>query len=283
MEQKLLLKKFEHRFIFFVSNFYRINSIKMEKFHAGYGKKTEEGKSFIWGSYELSVDYQKYGKKELVAGKKVFHRGFSYILQDGSIDNIPGNLICEAGFKYNSTPVSSSLFPFLGRIKYIPFKITVTVDGSIEAVPDRAGSPPGKSITQEKDSKSADDYVGYGNNAYGSVEAGKAALGGTATEDFFRMIFEEQAQESIPAKEAFKAGEMEREFEKETVAEPVAADLIAMEKKKRTARSSLSVPDSGYYNKYKYYYEGLLKAGSVDNMKKIGNRGGSIRKYKKPS
>ncbi len=281
MEQRLLLKKFDHRFIFFVSNFYRIVSIKMENFRAGYGKKAGEGDSYIWGSYELSVDYQKYGIKEIKAGKKVFRRGFSYILHDGSMDNnIPDNLICEAGYNHNSAPVSSSLFPLLGRIKYIPFKITITVDGGIAAVPDRAGSESGKSITQEReDSNSADTYAGRGN----------IAQGGVAADDFFRMIFEEHAQEDSPTKDIFQAEESGRETDKEESerksgrAEPVAADLMAMEKKKRIARSSLSVPDSGYYTKYKFFYDGLLKAEPVENMKKLKNKGGSSRKYKKPS
>ena len=73
MEQKLLLK-IRTQVYFFVSNFYRINSIKMEKFHAGYGKNRREEKLYL-GSYELSVDYQKYGKR-IGSGQKVFHRGF---------------------------------------------------------------------------------------------------------------------------------------------------------------------------------------------------------------
>lgn len=283
-----MLKKFEHRFIFFVSNFYRIVSIRMENFRAGYGKNAGEGKSYIWGSYELSVDYQKYGIKEIIADKKVFRRGFSYILHDGTMGNIPGNLICEAGYNHNSAPVSSSLFPLLGRIKYIPFKITITVDGSIAAVPGRTSFESSKSVTQEKETNSADDFAGRINNAQSSAETGKAAFGGNAAEDFFRMFFEEHAQEDTPAKDAFKAeeitGEIAREIARETFKEePVAADLITMEKKKRIARSSRSAQDSGYYNKYKFFYEGLLKSEPAEKMKRIENKGKSTRRYKKPS
>ena len=76
MEQRLLLKKFEHRFIFCLK-LLPYSIYKDGKFSMPVTGKMQGGKSYIWGSYEQR-DYQKYGIKEIIADKKYFAGVFLY-------------------------------------------------------------------------------------------------------------------------------------------------------------------------------------------------------------
>lgn len=131
--------KFKHKHSFFVINLREIISIKMENFHASQGVKTTWDQLFIWGSYNLIVSYLKYRQKEKMIMEKVLTKFFFYIFpfsHDYAAKEAKSkkNLICEAKYTYMITPVFLFLFPLLRKIKFIPFKVTVLVQGEINAV-----------------------------------------------------------------------------------------------------------------------------------------------------
>ncbi|MDO9534684.1 MAG: hypothetical protein Q7J85_04980 [Bacillota bacterium] len=93
--------------------------------------------SFVWGRYDLLINYKVYqGKKEMLRSKE-FSRGFSFALNDSILhveeieEVVDENLRCETSFSHGVSPISFGLLPLLSKINYLPFKIDVTVNGSI--------------------------------------------------------------------------------------------------------------------------------------------------------
>lgn len=131
---------FTHNYYFIVTNLIKITFIRMENFRANMGRRPGSEHSIVWGRYNLLINYQIYqGKKEMSRSKE-FSRGFSFALNDSllqveEIDGMEENLRCEYSFNHGVSPISFGLFPLLSKINYIPFKIDVTVHGSIVNVP----------------------------------------------------------------------------------------------------------------------------------------------------
>ena len=129
------LIKFKHKHTFFVINLWKIVSIQIEDFFAGQGDKPSHEQLSIWGSYNLVVKYLKYQKGEVVTSEKILSKGFSRVFTPSpdyfseEVTKLKRNLTCEAEYNYRTTPVSLFLFPLWSKIKFIPYKVTIIVQG----------------------------------------------------------------------------------------------------------------------------------------------------------
>jgi len=231
------LLKFKHSYSFYILNLGEIVSLKIEDFYARQSAKTARERIFVWGSYDLIVRYWKYRKKEKITQEKVLAKGFSYVfppLADypcEAAEQSKENLICEADYDYRITPVPLFLFPLLSRVKFIPFKVAITVQGKIISI----GAL--KDAAEEKDS---------------SLEKYKISL-----ED----NLENAAEEVIPSKE-------ERPVEcsaKKEVTSSQQKDLIAQEKQK--VATGIPAPNPQYYRTYRLFYDHFYKntAGKIES------------------
>jgi len=133
--------EFSHNYHFMVTNLVKVTSMRIEKFRASLGRRPGGEQSFIWGRYNLFVNYQVYeGEKEREKSKE-FSRGFSFALNDGLLqveeieEMVDENLRGEFSFSHGVRPISFGLLPLLSKVNYIPFKIDVTVNVSIVNLP----------------------------------------------------------------------------------------------------------------------------------------------------
>jgi hypothetical protein len=252
------LVSFKSRYGFFVINFLQITSIKMENFHASQGKKTGQEQNFIWGSYDLLIDYVKYHKKEEVPQMKIFSRGFSYIISSsadfGCEDSgeIKRNLICEAEYNYRITPVPFFLFPLLSKIKFIPFKVTVTVQGKINAV--SSENVPKKEHELEKNNTCEENKTEEVPVIIAAETTERESLIEGITEEV-PLIKEEHPEETVVVKK--------EKIQKQK-------DLIAQEKKK--VHTNVPVPNPQYYKTYRLFYEQFYQNQQVKGNAKKKSR-----------
>jgi hypothetical protein len=251
------LVNFKHKHSFFVINFWEIVSIRIENFHASQGEKPAQLQSFIWGSYNLVISYLKYHKKEKITREKVLPRGFSHVFTPSTdfvceeSGELKRNLICEAEYSYRITPVSFFLFPLLNKIKFVPFKVAITVQGKINAVP--LGNVPEKEHELEENNTFAE-------NKTKEVFVIKAEET-TEREGHSEAVTEEAAftkefnrpKETVVAKEETVVEKKEKAQKKQ--------DLIAQEKRK--VHTTVSAPNPQYYKTYRLFYEQFYRDQQV--------------------
>lgn len=266
-EKVYSLIKFKHKHTFFVINLWKIVSIQIEDFFAGQGDKPAHEQLSIWGSYNLVVKYLKYQKGEVVTSEKILAKGFSRVFTPSpdyfseEVAKLKRNLTCEAEYNYRTTPVSLFLFPLWSKIKFIPYKVTIIVQGKINAVP-LTGFPE-KTVKTNADSIPAEN-ISMEVPVTRSVETLekeallKGAAGGLASRgekpvvgDFFPSERVERTEESLGAQK-----EQKRRQE----------DLAAREKQK--IATGIPVPNKKYYNTYRLFYDHFYRDQQAGESKK---------------
>lgn len=292
--QRNFLYCFQHKYSFCVPNFSEIISLEMKNFRARLGKRSGQGQGqgqgFLWGNYELCVLYRRFAKGEEVTEKKVFPRSFSTFL-----DTLPfpagENLVaekiiftCVARYNTSIAPLFLTFFPLLGRLDYLPFKISVEVIGDIFSVPYSAPTEQESSSWPEffREVAVKEAATAAGELAAAVKEAAAVAevkekkfLQATGEENIYLEKIVPMEEEFLPDKGLLGEQEVTKEeaptasftvnvpFRGQAVSPEImpkenkdeqGGDLIAREKK-RKARMREPSPDPRYYKTYRLFYE----------------------------
>ena len=197
----------------------------MKNFRARLGKRSGQGRGFLWGNYELHLLYRRFAKGEEVTEEKVFSRSFFTFLDTPPFpveENMGAekiNFTCDARYNTSIAPLFLTFFPLFGRFGYLLFKVSVKVIGDIFSVPMMEEFLPNKGFLGEQE-----------------VTKEEAPTAFFTVNDLFR----EQA--GFP-------GIVSKENKDEQ-----DGDLIAREKKKKAKMGEPS-PDPRYYKTYRLFYE----------------------------
>jgi hypothetical protein len=224
---------FSHNYRFMITNLIKITSIGIENFRASLGRRTGGEQGFVWGRYNLLIKYRVYqGEKEILRSKE-YSRGFSFALNDNMLpveeieEMSEEKLDCQFSFSHGVRPISFCLLPLLSKINYIPFKIDVTVNGSIVNVPLKTDV---EEISLLKGALTCEDIS---NNE--SMDSEKPL-----PETQMEKHKEEVSDESF-----ISAVKIEKENNNDT-------DITSREKKNKAAVPSLSLQ---YYKKHQLFYD----------------------------
>jgi hypothetical protein len=311
-EQINFLHCFLHKYSFYVPNFSEIISLEMKNFRARFSKKSGEEQGFLWGSYDLYLLYRKFVQGEEVTEEKIFPRNFSSLLDTPSFpagknpEKEKINFTCTARYNTSIKPLFLTFFPLLGKLGYLPFKISVEVTGDIFSV---ACSVPAEQesrrrLEASREESAAEEAEAAVDEPEAAVEEAEAAAEDSEVaaevkeKKFIQTTGEEGFYREIPGMEEFfsnKAPFWEAEVANEEAladffAENVlfgeqdvppgimpkenrdeqSGDLIAREKKKKAKMGEPS-PDPRYYKTYQIFYEHFFPeqpAGKTSSKRK---------------
>jgi hypothetical protein len=230
-EGKHYLAGFKHKHFLLIPNLSKIISLQMESNPTHFGEKGNRGQSYIWGGYHYCLYYSTLSKKEITK-EKFISRPFLFnletipeILVRNNAANEPENIFCETSHDYCVTPLFLSLFPLLNKLKFVPYKIDITVHGKIYFATTESRVAFQKGIIEGKE------------------------LG-------IQQSFEEKNVEEVTFREGvFEEGRSEIGV--------VGEEISKLKKKedqdiKEPKKKEGAFPDAKYYQTYKFFYDQLL-------------------------
>ncbi|MGI5823258.1 MAG: hypothetical protein ACOX6Z_04865, partial [Dethiobacteria bacterium] len=235
-------------------------------------------KGFLWGSYDLHLFYCRFVQGAEVSGEKIFQRNFSSplavlpVFMDENFDAEKISFTFTDSYNTAVEPLFPALFPLMGRLNYLPFKISVAVTGHIYAVLEEV------SVEQERRQRldgsggetTAD--TGVTTKSYGTeteraaVAAGGGDVSGVTVEKTAAGVQGPAAiTENLRAAKKIPAATAEhlKETEKRPAATTDGRDAAGV------AQASVeSSPDPRYYNKYRLFYEYFFPEKHTDHISK---------------
>ena len=251
-EQKSFLYCFQHRRALYVPNFSKIISLEIKDFTARLSKNSGQGKSFLWGSYDLHFFYCRFVQGDEVTERKVFPRNFSAhlavlpVFAGENFDTEKINFVVTDSYDTAVEPLLPALFPLMGRLNYLPFKISVGVTGHVYAVLEGA-----QNLEAERIKTAV--AAGRGGVPGVTVEKAKATLQGPAA-----------ITEKLGATEKTPAAVAEGSVEVGEGPAPAAGERTKTAKFPQAAAGF--TPDSHYYKQYRLFYEHFFPEKHADNI-----------------